>query len=95
MTLGSNAITYSTSSVVKDGLEVKTVDSSSSTRVRFTATSTSARNKWCSVEIPFNSGNISNTTIFSSFIIASKRDIILRESTGQPKLPVVAIGHIG
>ena len=68
VTLGSNAITYSTSSVTTGGLEVKTVSSSSSTRVRFTATSSSARNKWCSVEIPFNSGDISNTTsTFSNY----------------------------
>ena len=68
VTLGTNAITYSTSNVTTGGLEVKTVSSSSSTRVRFTATSSSARNKWCSVEIPFNSGDISNTTItFSNY----------------------------
>ena len=68
VTLGSNAVTYSTSNVTTGGLEVKTVSSSSSTRVRFTATSSSARNKWCSVEIPFNSGDISNTTItFSNY----------------------------
>lgn len=43
----------------------------------------------------YHSLKISNTTLFSSFIIASKRDIILRERTGQPKLPVVAMGNIG
>ena len=68
VTLGSNTITYSTSNVTTGGMEIKTVDSSSSTRVRFTASSTSARNKWCSVEIPFNSGSATNTTItFSNY----------------------------
>ncbi|MBR5524159.1 MAG: carbohydrate binding domain-containing protein [Clostridia bacterium] len=67
VTLGTNAITYSTSNVT-GGLSVKTVDSSSSTRVRFTASSSSNRNVWYTIQIPFNSGDISSTTItFSNY----------------------------
>ena len=88
VTLGSNAVTYSTSNVTTGGLEVKTVSSSSSTRVRFTATSSGARNKWCSVEIPFNSGDISNTTItFSNYRANAGQyyfdDIVLVRADGK------------
>ena len=88
VTLGSNAVTYSTSNVTTGGLEVKTVSSSSSTRVRFTATSSSARNKWCNVEIPFNSGDISNTTItFSNYRANAGQyyfdDVILVRADGK------------
>ena len=57
VTIGDNSATYSTSAVVSNGIEVKTVDSSSSTRVRFTITNSALYNKWIEVKIPFNSGN--------------------------------------
>ena len=57
VTVGDNSATYSTSAVVSNGIEVKTVDSSSSTRVRFTITNSALYNKWIEVKIPFNSGN--------------------------------------
>ena len=57
VTLGDTSVTYSTSAVVSNGIEVKTVDSSSSTRVRFTITNSALYNKWIEVQIPFNSGN--------------------------------------
>ena len=60
ITLGDTSVTYSTSAVISNGIEVKTVSSSSSTRVRFTITNSALYNKWIEVKIPFNSGN--NTT---------------------------------
>ncbi len=57
VTLGDTSATYSTSAVTSNGIEVKTVDSSSSTRVRFTITNSGLYNKWIEVTIPFNSGN--------------------------------------
>ena len=39
--------------------------------------------------------NISITTSCSFFNRASRRRIILRDSTGQPKLPTVGIGQMG
>ena len=60
VTLGDTSVSYSTSAVTSNGIEVKTVDSSSSTRVRFTITNSALYNKWIEVKIPFNSGN--NTT---------------------------------
>ena len=60
VTLGDTSVEYSTSAVTSNGIEVKTVDSSSSTRVRFTITNSALYNKWIEVKIPFNSGN--NTT---------------------------------
>ena len=56
-TLGKKAITYSTSDVTCSPMEVKTVDSSSSTRVRFTSVAASAYNAWIDVEILFNSNS--------------------------------------
>lgn len=73
-TLGKKAITYNTSDVTCYPMEVKTVDSSSSTRVRFTSVMTSAYNAWINVEIPFNTGSQTSTTIlFSNY----------RENAGQ------------
>jgi len=66
VTLGDNSATYSTSAVVSNGIEVKTVDSSSSTRVRFTITNAALYNKWIEVQIPFNSGNNTNPDIIFS-----------------------------
>lgn len=65
-TLGSNAVTYNTSDVTCFPMEVKTVDSSSSTRVRFTSVLTTAYNVWIDVEIPFNTGSVTDTTIMFS-----------------------------
>ena len=68
VTLGDTSVVYSTSAVTSNGIEVKTVDSSSSTRVRFTITNAALYNKWIEVQIPFNSGN--NTApniIFSNY----------------------------
>lgn len=92
VTLGTNAITYSTSNVTCSPLEVKTVSSSSSTRVRFTATSTSARNQWVEVTIPFNSGDITSTTItFSNYRANAGQyyfdDISLEKVGGEPVEP--------
>ena len=92
VTLGTNAITYSTSDVTCSPLEVKTVSSSSSTRVRFTATSTSARNTWVEVTIPFNSGDITSTTItFSNYRANAGQyyfdDISLEMVGGEPVEP--------
>jgi len=89
VTLGTNAITYSTSNVTCSPLEVKTVSSTSSTRVRFTATSTSARNQWVEVTIPFNSGDITSTTItFSNYRANAGQyyfdDISLEKVGGEP-----------
>ncbi len=66
VTVGDNSATYSTSAVVSNGIEVKTVDSSSSTRVRFTITNAALYNKWIEVTIPFNSGNNTNPDIIFS-----------------------------
>ena len=66
VTLGDKTATYSTSAVSCGAVEVKTVDSSSSTRVRFTITSSSLYNKWIDVTIPFNSGNNTNPNILFS-----------------------------
>ena len=66
VTIGDNSATYSTSAVVSNGIEVKTVDSSSSTRVRFTITNAALYNKWIEVTIPFNSGNNTNPNIIFS-----------------------------
>ena len=66
VTLGDTSVTYSTSAVVSNGIEVKTVDSSSSTRVRFTITSSALYNQWIEVQIPFNSGNNTNPDIMFS-----------------------------
>ena len=65
-TLGTNAITYSTSAVTCYPMEVKTVDSSSSTRVRFTSVLESAYNTWINVEIPFNTNSVTSTNIIFS-----------------------------
>ena len=65
-TLGKKAITYSTSDVTCSPMEVKTVDSSSSTRVRFTSVAASAYNAWIDVEILFNSNSQTSTTIMFS-----------------------------
>ena len=73
-TLGKKTITYSTSDVTCLPMEVKTVDSSSSTRVRFTSVATTAYNTWIDVEIPFNTNSETSTTImFSNY----------RENAGQ------------
>lgn len=67
-TLGNKSMTYSTSKVTCYPMEVKTVDSSSSTRVRFTSVLDSAYNKWIDVEIPFSTNsNTSTTIIFSNY----------------------------
>ena len=66
VTVGDNSATYSTSAVVSNGIEVKTVDSSSSTRVRFTITNAALYNTWIEVQIPFNSGNNTNPNIIFS-----------------------------
>ena len=65
-TLGKKTITYNTSDVSCLPMEVKTVDSSSSTRVRFTSVATSAYNAWIDVEIPFNTNDQTSTTIMFS-----------------------------
>ena len=68
VTLGKKTITYSTGSVTCHPMEVKTVDSSSSTRVRFTSVMNSAYNAWIDVEIPFNTkDNTSTTIMFSNY----------------------------
>ena len=66
VTLGDTSVVYSTSAVTSNGVEVKTVDSSSSTRVRFTITDTSLYSKWIDITIPFNSGNNTNPNIMFS-----------------------------
>lgn len=66
VTLGDTSVVYSTSAVTSNGIEVKTVDSSSSTRVRFTITNSALYNKWIEVKIPFNSGNNTNPNIMFS-----------------------------
>ena len=65
-TLGKKVITYNTSDVSCSPMEVKTVDSSSSTRVRFTSVAASAYNTWIDVEIPFNTNSQTSTTIMFS-----------------------------
>ncbi len=70
VTIGDKSATYDVNAVyaLAGGIEVKTVDSSSSTRVRFTITNAALYNKWIEVQIPFNSGN--NTApniIFSNY----------------------------
>ena len=65
-TLGKKTITYNTSDVTCYPMEVKTVDSSSSTRVRFTSVMASAYNTWIDVEIPFNTNKETSTTIMFS-----------------------------
>ena len=66
VTLGDTSVSYSTSAVTSNGVEVKTVDSSSSTRVRFTITNSALYNKWIEIKIPFNSGNNTNPNIMVS-----------------------------
>ena len=65
-TLGKKTITYNTGDVTCLPMEVKTVDSSSSTRVRFTCVATTAYNTWIDVEIPFNTNSETSTTIMFS-----------------------------
>ena len=65
-TLCKKVITYNTGAVTCYPMEVKTVDSSSSTRVRFTSVLASAYNTWIDVEIPFNTNTVTDTTIMFS-----------------------------
>jgi len=97
VTLGDTSVSYSTSSVVSNGIEVKTVDSSSSTRVRFTITNSALYNKWIEVQIPFNSGNNTNPNIiFSNYRANAGQyyfdDVVLVRADGkeepEPDTPV-------
>ena len=88
VTIGDNSATYNTSSVVSNGIEVKTVDSSSSTRVRFTITNSALYNKWIEVKIPFNSGNNTAPNIIVSNYRANAGqyyfdDIVLVRADGK------------
>ena len=88
VTLGDTSVVYSTSAVTSNGIEVKTVDSSSSTRVRFTITNSSLYNKWINVTIPFNSGNNTNPNImFSNYRANAGQyyfdDIVLVRADGK------------
>ena len=88
VTLGDTSVTYSTSAVTTNGIEVKTVDSSSSTRVRFTITNSALYNKWIEVKIPFNSGNNTNPNIlFSNYRANAGQyyfdDIVLVRADGK------------
>ena len=63
VTVGDNSSTYSTSTVVSNGIEVKTVGSNFPSTVRFTITNSALYNKWIEVKIPFNSGNSTDSNI--------------------------------
>ena len=105
VTLGDTSATYSTSAVVSNGVEVKTVDSSSSTRVRFTITNAALYNKWIEITIPFNSGNSTTPNImFSNYRANAGQyyfdDVVLTRADGgsepdpepdpeEPDTPVV------
>ena len=90
-TLGKKTITYNTSAVTCYPMEVKTVDSSSSTRVRFTSVLASAYNTWIDVEIPFNTNTVTSTTImFSNYRGSAGQyyfDDIQLYAVGEPEPP--------
>jgi len=97
-TLGKKVITYNTGAVTCYPMEVKTVDSSSSTRVRFTSVLASAYNTWIDVEIPFNTNTVTDTTImFSNYRGGAGQyyfDDIQLYAVGEPEPPSSDAGKL-